>query len=74
MDWHPGPRIDKIPVKGGIGAIFTIGTVLSFIFGIPGGHWFALLAIALGTFIGCGLFIWHKHKPIEIDEIDADLR
>jgi len=74
MDWHEGPRIDKIPVKGGIGAIFTTGIVLSFVFGVPGGHWFVLFAIILGTFIACGLFIWHGRRPVEIDDIDADLR
>ena len=74
MDWHEGPRIDKLPVKGGIGAIFTIGMVLSFVFGIPGGHWFVLTAIVLGTLIACRLFVWHKYKPVEIDDIDSDLR
>ena len=74
MDWHQGPRIDKIPVRGGVGAIFTIGVVLSFVFGVPRGHWFLLFALVAGTFIACGLFIWHKPKLVEIDDIDADLR
>lgn len=48
MEWHPGPRIDKIRVIGVGGLIFTVGTLVIFLIGIPIAPWFLLFAVAAG--------------------------
>ena len=46
---HPGITMHKIPVKAGVaGAIFTIGSMLIFLIGIPALWTFLAFAIVLG--------------------------
>jgi|GEM_PF-898627 len=49
---HPGIRIDKIPVKGPAGLLFTIGVLVLFLIGLPAARWFLALSLLLGVVIG----------------------
>jgi hypothetical protein len=48
MDPHPGPRIDKIPIRGWIGLVITIGVLAGFAIEVPPVRWFLALSVALG--------------------------
>jgi len=70
MDWHEGPNISKIPVKGVMGAVFTVGIVLLFLAGVPHTRLFALVSVSLGVIAGVILHLWHKRKPVRYADID----
>ena len=55
---HPEIRIDKIPVSGAMGLIFTIGSMVIFL-ALPAVRWFALLSILPGLAIA---FILHRTR------------
>ena len=63
---EPRPEIQmaKIPVKGGIGLLFTMGTITIFCLALPEARWFLALAIPVGALIGLILHTWHKRHPI----------
>ena len=67
---HPGISIHRMAIGGGImAAVFTIGTVLIFVIGVPLGPWFLLASVLLGAVVAAALFIWHKHHPLEIADL-----
>ena len=44
---HPGIRIDKIPVSGAMGLIFTLASLVIFL-ALPAVRWFAILSLPVG--------------------------
>jgi len=67
---HPGISIHRIAVGGGImGALFTIGSVLIFVIGVPLGPWFLMGSVLLGAAVAVGLYVWHKRNPVEIADL-----
>ena len=70
MNWHEGPNVSKIPVKGVIGALFTLGVVFMFLVGVPQARFFALISVAVGIVVGLILYLWHKRRPVEVIDID----
>ncbi len=70
MDWHEGPNISKIPVKGIMGAVFTVGIVFMALVGLPHLRQFALISVPIGVIVGVVLYLWHKRKPVEFIDID----
>ena len=61
-DPHPGIRIDKIPVKGWAGFVFTLGVMLLFLIGSPAVRWFFLLSLPPGLLIGVILYLIHRRR------------
>lgn len=60
----------RIAIGGGVmGALFTVGTVLIFVIGVPFGGWFLLASILLGTCVAAILYIWHKNHPLEVTDL-----
>lgn len=60
MDWHPGIRIDKIPVSGAVGLIFVVGTLMIFLVGVPATRWFFFISLAAGIVGGLALYLWRN--------------
>ena len=56
----PQIQIAKIPAKGAMGLVFTIGTMAIFFASVPEVRWFLVLALPAGVLIGAGLHLWHK--------------
>jgi len=52
MKQHPGIRIDKIPIKGRAGLVFTVGMLIIFLAALPAARWFLALSVPLGVIIG----------------------
>jgi hypothetical protein len=61
---RPEIQIAKIPVKGGMGLVFTGGSMAIFCIALPEARWFLALAFPVGALIGVILHTWHKRHPI----------
>jgi hypothetical protein len=59
---HPGIRIDKIPVKGAGGLIFTVGMVVLFLIALPEARWFLLISASLGIIVGLVLYLTRRDR------------
>jgi hypothetical protein len=59
---HPGIRIDKIPVKGPGGLIFTVGMVVLFLIALPETRWFLLISVSLGIIVGLVLYLIRRDR------------
>ncbi len=56
-------RIDKIPVKGGIGAVLAIIILLSaMLVELPALRWPALFGVLGGVILGGALILWHRFR------------
>jgi hypothetical protein len=70
LERHPGITMHRIAIGGGImGALFTVGTVLIFVIGVPFGGWFLLASILLGTCVAAILYTWHQSHPVEVTDL-----
>jgi hypothetical protein len=54
---RPEIQIAKIPVKGAMGLVFTLGTIVIFI-ALPEARWFLVLAIPTGVVVAIALHAW----------------
>ena len=61
---RPEIQISRIPVKGGMGLVFTAGSIVIFCIALPEARWFLGLAVPVGALIGLTLHTWHKRHPI----------
>ena len=60
----------RIAVGGGMmGALFTVGTILIFVMGLPMGPWFLSGSILLGTGVAAALYLWHQKNPVELTDL-----
>ena len=63
MKWHPGIRIDKIPVTATVGGlIFVIGIIVLGIVGVPAIRGFVLIGIPGGVLIAAFLYWWRNRS------------
>ena len=62
MKIHPGIRIDKIPVKGAGGLIFTLGIMVIVLVALPQARWFLLISVFLGILIGLVLYLTRRDR------------
>jgi predicted branched-subunit amino acid permease len=56
----PEIQIAKIPVTGGMGLVFTVGTIAIFCLALPEARWFVALAIPAGVVVAIALRSWRK--------------
>ena len=61
---RPEIQISRIPVKGGMGLVFTAGSIVIFCIALPEARWFLGLEVPVGVLIGLTLHTWHKRHPI----------
>ena len=61
---RPEIQISKIPVKGAMGLVFTVGMMAMFFAALPEVRLFLLLALPCGALIGGALYLWHKRHPL----------
>src|SRR5690349_19023953 len=61
---RPEIQISRIPVRGGMGLVFTAGSIAIFCIALPEARWFLGLAVPVGALIGLTLHTWHKRHPI----------
>ena len=53
-----------------MGAVFTVGIVLMYVVGVPHAHLLAAITVPVGVIVGIVLYFWHKHRPVEVIDID----
>ena len=49
---HPGITMHKIPVKGPMGLVFTVGVLAMVLLSLPAARWFLALSLPTGVVIG----------------------
>jgi hypothetical protein len=57
---RPEIQMAKIPVKGGMGLVFTVGTAAIFCLALPEARWFVALAIPAGVVVAIALRSWRN--------------
>jgi hypothetical protein len=73
MKRHPGISMHRLPIAGELmGLVFTVGSCLIFLIGIPAMRYFLAGAIVVGAVFGTLLYRWHQRKPVEITDIKCD--
>jgi cobalamin synthase len=60
---RPEIQMAKIPLKGGMGLVFTVGTAAIFCLALPEARWFVALAIPAGVVVAIALRSWRKRHP-----------
>ena len=63
--------MDKIPVEGNPGLIFTLGMMFIFLSSLPQVRCFFVLAIPPGILIGMVLYLIHR-RPVKISHLKLD--
>jgi hypothetical protein len=51
MQIHPGITMHKIPVKGPMGLVFTIGVLAMILISLPEARWFLAMSLPIGVVI-----------------------
>ena len=49
---HPGITMHKIPVKGSMGLVFTVGVLAMILISLPEARWFLAMSLPIGVVIG----------------------
>lgn len=49
---HPGITMHKIPVKGTMGLVFTVGMLATVLVSLPQARWFLAISLPTGVVIG----------------------
>ena len=49
---HPGITMHKIPVKGAMGLVFTVGMLAMILISLPEARWFLAISLPTGVVIG----------------------
>ena len=57
-----GIPIDKIPVKGVVGLILTLGVMAIFLVAVPATRWLLLFSVPTGIVIALFLHFWYGRK------------
>jgi len=57
---HPGISMHKIPVKGSVGLVFTLGVMILFLISLPQARWFFVLSLPAGALVGAVLYLLHR--------------
>ncbi|HJT00052.1 MAG TPA: hypothetical protein VJ756_13255 [Terriglobales bacterium] len=60
MEPHWGPRIEKIPIRGGIGAIIAMGLMIGFLAEVPETRLWLFISVPLGLIFGTILYLRHR--------------
>jgi hypothetical protein len=60
MQLHPGPRIDRIPAKGGAGLVFVLTILAIVLIGVPAARIFLAGAAAVGLLVAAALRLARK--------------
>jgi hypothetical protein len=58
--YHPGIRIDEIPVRGIPGLLFVAATLFMFLVGVPATRGFLLITGSAGIVGAALLYYWHN--------------
>ncbi len=49
---HPGITMHKIPVKGTMGLVFTVGMLVTVLVSLPQARWFLAISLPTGVVMG----------------------
>ncbi len=62
--------VQKGPFKGAVGAAIAAIIVIGVLVWLPVARLFLALAAIAGVIIASGLYLWHKYKPVKVNDYD----
>ncbi len=60
--------VERGPFKGAVGAVIAAVIVIGVLVWLPAARLFLGLAVVAGLIIAAGLYLWHKYKPVKVDD------
>ncbi len=60
--------VERGPFKGAVGAVIAAVIVIGVLVWLPAARLFLALAVAAGVIIAGGLYLWHRYKPVKLDD------
>jgi hypothetical protein len=58
-----------IPIRGTAALVVAAAIVAATAIWLPTYRWFLLISIAIGLLVAGGLFLWHRLRPVEDEDI-----
>ena len=62
----PGPAPTRS--RGAAGLLIAVLVVVAVLLWLPAMRWFFLFSFIIGAVIAAGLYFWHKHKPVRVED------
>jgi hypothetical protein len=56
--------------RGAAGLVAAVAVVLILLIWLPAYRWFFLISVGIGFVVAGILFLWHKFKPLEDEDIE----
>lgn len=58
-----------IPIRGTAALAVAAAIVAATAIWLPAYRWFLLISIAIGIAVATGLYLWHRLRPVEREEV-----
>ena len=59
-----------IPVRGAAALVIAAAIVAGTAIWLPAYRWFLLISIGVGVAVASGLYLWHKLRPVNEDDVE----
>lgn len=70
METSAQPPEPRFSFKGSTSLIIAIAVVVGLLISFPAYRWFFLISLGIGLAVAGILFLWHKLRPIEEEDIE----
>lgn len=59
-----------IPIRGAAALVVVAAIVAATAIWLPAYRWFLLISIGIGAAVAGGLYLWHKLRPVNEDDVE----
>lgn len=56
--------------KGKAGLLVAVGVVVGLLIGFPAYRWFFAISVGIGVLVALILFLWHKLRPVQAEDVE----
>jgi fatty acid desaturase len=70
MDSGPQASRPRASFSGATGLIAAVAAVAILLIAFPAYRWFFLISLGIGLIVACGLFLWHRLRPIREEDVE----
>jgi len=60
----------RFSLKGSTGLIVAVAVVALLLVALPAYRWFFAISLAIGVGVAALLYLWHRYKPIQDEDVD----
>jgi hypothetical protein len=64
------PVAPRSYLRGSTGLIAVAAIILILLIWLPAYRWFFLISLGIGLIVACGLFLWHRLRPIREEDVE----